>query len=42
SASENRYWQYYVDGVLAPVGVDAYKLDRDVTLEFRYESPQLS
>jgi len=42
STSENRYWQYYVDGVLAPVGVDAYKLDRDVTLEFRYESPQLS
>ena len=40
SASENKYWQYYADGVLAPVGVEAYKLDHDVTLEFRYETPQ--
>jgi len=38
----NKYWQYYVDGVLAPVGVDAYKLDRDCTLEFRHETPDFS
>ena len=33
------YWQYYVDGELAPVGVAAYVLTEDCTLEFRYEKP---
>ena len=34
-----KYWQYYVDGILAPVGADAYVLENDVALEFRYELP---
>ena len=33
------YWQYYVDGELAPVGVDSFEIDRDMELEFRYEKP---
>ncbi|MFH0922423.1 MAG: DUF4430 domain-containing protein [Candidatus Micrarchaeota archaeon] len=33
------YWQYYVDGELAPVGVDAFKIDKPVSLEFRLETP---
>ncbi|VVB68546.1 Uncharacterised protein [Candidatus Norongarragalina meridionalis] len=42
SSAANKYWQYYVDGVLAPVGVDAYKLEKDCTLEFRYETPDFT
>lgn len=33
------FWQYYVDGELAPVGVDAFKITKDSTLEFRLEQP---
>jgi hypothetical protein len=33
------FWQYYVDGELAPVGVDAFRITKDSTLEFRLEQP---
>lgn len=35
------YWQYYVDGELAPVGVSAFVITKNVSLEFRYEKPAL-
>jgi hypothetical protein len=38
-AAKGMYWQYYVNGQLAPVGVGAYILDKNATLEFRYEKP---
>ncbi len=34
-----KYWQYYVDGQLAPVGVSSFLLTKNVSLEFRYEAP---
>lgn len=34
-----KYWQYYVDGELAPVGVSAFIIMKNVSLEFRYEAP---
>jgi hypothetical protein len=34
-----KYWQYYVDGELAPVGVGAFVITKNVSLEFRYEKP---
>lgn len=37
--ASNKYWQYYVNGVLAPVGVDSLRLNESCTLEFRYETP---
>jgi hypothetical protein len=41
SAAENKFWQYYVDGAYAPVGVSAYKINAPMELEFRYEEPRL-
>ena len=37
SGNDGKYWQYYVDGKIAMVAVDNYKLDNDVALDFRYE-----
>ena len=34
-----KYWQYYVDGELAPVGVSSFVITKSVSLEFRYEAP---
>jgi len=34
-----KYWQYYVDGELAPVGVSSLVLTRNASLEFRFEAP---
>ncbi len=34
-----KYWQYYVDGELAPVGVSSFVITKNVSLEFRYEAP---
>lgn len=35
------YWQYYIDGELAPVGAADYKLEKNNTVvEFRYEIPK--
>jgi len=36
---DGKYWQYYVDGELAPVGVDFFEIDKQMILEFRYETP---
>ncbi len=38
-----RYWQYYVDGTLGSVGVSAYRIEKNESIEFRYEkiSPAL-
>ncbi|MEM0475226.1 MAG: DUF4430 domain-containing protein [Candidatus Norongarragalinales archaeon] len=36
------YWQYYVDGVLAPVGAGEYKIEKNVSIEWRYEKPAFS
>lgn len=35
----HKYWQYYVDGRIAMIAVDNYKIESDVSLEFRYETP---
>ncbi|MFH1786629.1 MAG: DUF4430 domain-containing protein [archaeon] len=37
--AQGYYWQYYVDGELAPVGAGAYKIKDDVTIEWRLEKP---
>lgn len=37
----NKYWQYYVNGTLAPVGVDEYELNENDTIEWRFEAPQV-
>lgn len=34
-----KYWQYYVDGTLASVGADAFKIDKPMEFEFRLETP---
>ncbi|MBN3036981.1 MAG: DUF4430 domain-containing protein [Candidatus Diapherotrites archaeon] len=39
SVESGYFWQYYVDGELAPVGVDSFVLNESATLEFRYEKP---
>ena len=39
NASANRYWQFYVDGTLASVGADAFKLEKRVSVEWRFEEP---
>ncbi|MFC1454912.1 DUF4430 domain-containing protein [Candidatus Undinarchaeota archaeon] len=33
------YWQYYVDDALAPVGAGAYSIEKDLTIEWRFEQP---
>ncbi|MBI5229581.1 DUF4430 domain-containing protein [Candidatus Micrarchaeota archaeon] len=39
-AKKGRFWQYYVNGKLAPVGVNNYRVEKNSTiLEFRYEAP---
>ena len=35
----HKFWQYYVDGEYAKVGVSFYRIDRPLTLELRYENP---
>jgi hypothetical protein len=35
----NHYWQYYVDGELAPVGAGAYVVEEPIEVEWRYEVP---
>jgi len=35
----NRWWQYWVDGELAPVGVGIYVLQDDTIVEWRYTNP---
>jgi hypothetical protein len=37
--STQRYWQYYVDGVLAPVGASDFKVEKNLSVEWRYETP---
>ena len=37
----NRWWQYWVDGELAPVGVGIYVLHEDSVVEWRYSHPQM-
>lgn len=39
SVEQNKFWQYYANGELASVGVDAYLINGTTTLEWRYESP---
>ncbi len=39
SDSANRYWQYYVDGVLASVGAGDFKITKNALIEWRYEAP---
>ncbi len=37
----NKFWQYYVDGKIASVGVSSFALEKNGTvLEFRLESPE--
>ncbi|MFQ5405919.1 MAG: DUF4430 domain-containing protein [Candidatus Micrarchaeia archaeon] len=35
-----KYWQYYVDGKLAAVGVSVFVVEDDVVLDFKYEEPR--
>lgn len=37
----NRWWQYWVDRELAPVGVGIYVLQDDTIVEWRYTHPQM-
>ncbi len=37
----NRWWQYWVDRELAPVGVGIYVLQDDAIVEWRYTHPQM-
>ncbi len=37
----NRYWQYYVDGALAPIGVSQFFLEKNSSLLFRLEASKL-
>ncbi|XP_070571712.1 uncharacterized protein [Ptychodera flava] len=37
SHANSNYWMYYVNGVLAPVGVDTYKPDDGDTITWKYE-----
>lgn len=38
-ASRQLFWQYYVDGRLAPVAVDKFVLKKDSSVQFRLEAP---
>ncbi|MFX0195511.1 MAG: DUF4430 domain-containing protein [Candidatus Hodarchaeota archaeon] len=38
----NRWWQYWIDGELAPVGAGSYKLYTGAVVEWRYTHPQMS
>ncbi len=35
-----KYWQYYIDGKLAPVGVSNYIINRSLILEWKLEVPK--
>lgn len=37
----NRWWQYWVDGELAPVGAGVYVIQEDSVVEWRYTHPQM-
>ena len=37
--NSTHYWQYYVNGALAPVGAPAYKIDKPIRIEWRLEIP---
>lgn len=39
NGSGGKYWHYYVNGVLAPVGADAYIVREGDTLEWRFHEP---
>ena len=36
----NRWWQFWVDGELAPIGAGSYILSEGAVVEWRYTSPQ--
>ena len=36
----NRWWQFWVDGELAPIGAGSYILAEGVVVEWRYTSPR--
>ena len=38
----NRWWQYWVDRELAPVGAGSYVFQDDAVVEWRYTQPQYS
>lgn len=38
--SDNKYWMFYVDGALSPLGPDQYQTKDTEKLEWRYESLQ--
>lgn len=37
--NSTHYWQYYVNGALAPVGAPEYKIDKPMRIEWRLEIP---
>lgn len=37
--NSTHYWQYYVNGGLAPVGVSFYKIEQPIRIEWRLEIP---
>jgi hypothetical protein len=41
NGTDRKYWQYFVNGILAPVGADSYVPKEDDVIEWRFEEPQM-
>lgn len=42
NGTDSKYWHYYVNGKLAPVGVDAYVLQSGDAIEWKFHAPDES
>ena len=42
NGADKKYWHYYVNGKLAPVGADAYVLQSGDTIEWKFVAPDSS
>lgn len=42
NGTDGKYWHYYVNGALAPVGADAYTLKDGDMIEWRFHEPDES
>ena len=42
NGTDGKYWHYYVNNLLAPVGADAYKVKEGDVIEWRFHTPDES
>jgi len=41
NGTDGKYWQYFVNGILAPVGADSYAPAQDDRIEWKFTAPEM-